>query len=459
MAITTQSSPELQAAQSYVNEVYETVKKRNPGESEFHQAVKEILDSLVPVFAKNPKYKNHAILERIVEPERLITFRVPWVDDQGNVQVNRGFRVQFNNAIGPYKGGLRFHPSVNASIIKFLGFEQIFKNSLTGQPIGGGKGGSDFDPKGKSDNEVMKFTQSFMTELSKYIGPDVDVPAGDIGVGAREIGFMFGQYKRLRGGNEAGVLTGKGLTYGGSLTRTEATGYGLVYFTDEMLKTKGESFAGKTVVVSGSGNVSIYAIEKAQQLGAKVVACSDSNGYVYDKNGINLDTVKRLKEVERKRIKEYVNEHPSAEYHEGCENIWNIPCDIALPCATQNEINEEAAKTLVANGVKFVAEGANMPSTLEAIEVYLSNDVYFGPAKAANAGGVAVSALEMAQNSARLAWSFEEVDAKLKDIMKNIYRNSVNAAEEYGHPGNLVVGSNIAGFLKVADTMVAHGVI
>lgn len=459
MAITTQSSPELQAAQSYVNEVYETVKKRNPGESEFHQAVKEILDSLVPVFAKNPKYKNHAILERIVEPERLITFRVPWVDDQGNVQVNRGFRVQFNSAIGPYKGGLRFHPSVNASIIKFLGFEQIFKNSLTGQPIGGGKGGSDFDPKGKSDNEVMKFTQSFMTELSKYIGPDVDVPAGDIGVGAREIGYMFGQYKRLRGGNEAGVLTGKGLTYGGSLTRTEATGYGLVYFTDEMLKTKGESFAGKTVVVSGSGNVSIYAIEKAQQLGAKVVACSDSNGYVYDKNGINLDTVKRLKEVERKRIKEYVNEHPSAEYHEGCENIWNIPCDIALPCATQNEINEEAAKTLVANGVKFVAEGANMPSTLEAIEVYLSNDVYFGPAKAANAGGVAVSALEMAQNSARLAWSFEEVDAKLKDIMKNIYRNSVNAAEEYGHPYNLVVGSNIAGFLKVADTMVAQGVI
>ncbi|WP_334072276.1 MULTISPECIES: NADP-specific glutamate dehydrogenase [Paenibacillus] len=459
MAITTQSSPELQVAQSYVNEVYETVKKRNPGESEFHQAVKEILDSLVPVFAKNPKYKDHAILERIVEPERLISFRVPWIDDQGNVQVNRGFRVQFNSAIGPYKGGLRFHPSVNASIIKFLGFEQIFKNSLTGQPIGGGKGGSDFDPKGKSDNEVMKFTQSFMTELSKYIGPDTDVPAGDIGVGAREIGFMFGQYKRLRGGNEAGVLTGKGLTYGGSLTRTEATGYGLVYFTDEMLKTKGESFAGKTVVVSGSGNVSIYAIEKAQQLGAKVVACSDSNGYVYDKNGINLDTVKRLKEVERKRIKEYVSEHPSAEYHEGCENIWSIPCDIALPCATQNEINEEAAKTLVANGVKFVAEGANMPSTLEAIEVYLSNDVYFGPAKAANAGGVAVSALEMAQNSARLAWSFEEVDAKLKDIMKNIYRNSVNAAEEYGHPGNLVVGSNIAGFLKVADTMVAHGVI
>lgn len=459
MAITQQTSPELQEAKQYVNEVYETVKKRNPGESEFHQAVKEILDSLTPVFAKNPKYRNNAILERIVEPERLITFRVPWVDDQGNVQVNRGFRVQFNSAIGPYKGGIRFHPSVNASIIKFLGFEQIFKNSLTGQPIGGGKGGSDFDPKGKSDNEVMRFTQSFMTELSKYIGPDTDVPAGDIGVGAREIGYMFGQYKRLRGGNEVGVLTGKGLTYGGSLARTEATGYGLVYFTAEMLKTKGESFNDKIVVVSGSGNVSTYAIQKAQELGAKVVACSDSNGYVYDKDGINLATVKRLKEVERKRIKEYVNEHPTAEYFEGCENIWNIPCDIALPCATQNEINEASAKKLVANGVKFVAEGANMPSTLEAIDVYLNNNVYFGPAKAANAGGVAVSALEMAQNSARLAWTFEEVDTRLQSIMKNIYSNTVHAAEEYGHAGNLVVGSNIAGFLKVADTMIAHGVI
>lgn len=457
MATTEQAN--LTSAQQYVNEVYETVKKRNPGESEFHQAVKEILDSLVPVFAKHPKYQNESILERIVEPERIISFRVPWVDDQGKVQVNRGFRVQFNSAIGPYKGGLRFHPSVNASIIKFLGFEQIFKNSLTGQPIGGGKGGSDFDPKGKSDREVMKFTQSFMTELSKYIGPDTDVPAGDIGVGAREIGYMFGQYKRLVGGNEAGVLTGKGLTYGGSLTRTEATGYGLVYFTQEMLKTKGESFTNKTVVVSGSGNVSIYAIEKAQQLGAKVVACSDSNGYVYDKDGINLDTVKRIKEVERKRISEYVKEHPTAQYVEGCQNIWKIPCDIALPCATQNEINEEAAKTLVANGVKYVAEGANMPSTLEAIEVYLSNDVYFGPAKAANAGGVAVSALEMAQNSARLAWTFEEVDTKLQNIMTNIYNNSVKAAEEYGHTGNLVVGSNIAGFLKVADTMIAHGVV
>ncbi|MDU4695131.1 MAG: NADP-specific glutamate dehydrogenase [Paenibacillus sp.] len=458
MALTQQREAGQEAARKYVNQVYETVQQRNPGELEFHQAVKEILDSLVPVFAKHPKYQEQGILERIVEPERMISFRVPWVDDQGKVQVNRGFRVQFNSAIGPYKGGLRFHPSVNGSIIKFLGFEQIFKNSLTGQPIGGGKGGSDFDPKGKSDLEVMRFTQSFMTELSKYIGPDTDVPAGDIGVGAREIGYMFGQYKRLYG-NETGVLTGKGLTYGGSLTRTEATGYGLVYFTSEMLASRGDSFAGKTVVVSGSGNVSIYAIEKAQQLGAKVVACSDSNGYIYDKSGINLETVKRLKEVERKRIKEYVNEHPTAEYVEGCQNIWNIPCDIALPCATQNEINEAAAKQMVANGVKYVAEGANMPSTLEAIEVYLDNGIYFGPAKAANAGGVAVSALEMAQNSARLAWTFEEVDAKLKDIMHNIYQSSVNAAEEFGYTDNLVVGSNIAGFLKVADAMLAHGIV
>ncbi|MBS5912576.1 NADP-specific glutamate dehydrogenase [Paenibacillus macerans] len=457
MAITQQNEA-LEQASRYVAEVYEAVQKRNPGEHEFHQAVKEILDSLVPVFAKHPKYQESGILERIVEPERLISFRVPWVDDQGKVRVNRGFRVQFNSAIGPYKGGLRFHPSVNASIIKFLGFEQIFKNSLTGLPIGGGKGGSDFDPKGKSELEVMRFTQSFMTELAKYIGPDMDVPAGDIGVGGREIGYMFGQYKRLYG-SETGVLTGKGLTYGGSLTRTEATGYGLVYFTAEMLASKGETFEGKTVVVSGSGNVSIYAIEKAQQLGAKVVACSDSNGYVYDPNGIDLKTVKRLKEVERKRIKEYVNEHPGAEYHEGCRNIWSIPCDIALPCATQNEIDEAAAKQLVAGGVKFVAEGANMPSTLEAIEVYLNSGVYFGPAKAANAGGVAVSALEMAQNSARLSWTFEEVDEKLKGIMKNIYANSVKAAEEFGHPGNLVVGSNIAGFLKVADAMLAHGVV
>lgn len=450
---------EMQDAENYVNEVYESVKKRNPNESEFHQAVKEIFSSLVPVFAKYPKYMENGILERIVEPERMITFRVPWVDDQGKVRVNRGFRVQFNSAIGPYKGGLRFHPSVNASIIKFLGFEQIFKNSLTGQPIGGGKGGADFDPKGKSDGEIMRFTQSFMTELSKYIGPDIDVPAGDIGVGAREIGFMFGQYKRIRGGYEAGVLTGKGLGYGGSLARTEATGYGTVYFVEEMLKDKGLSFKGSTVIVSGSGNVSIYAIEKATQLGAKVVACSDSNGYVFDKNGINLETVKRLKEVERKRISEYVNEHPHAEYYEGCSGIWSIPCDIALPCATQNEIDEEAAKTLVANGVKAIGEGANMPSTLEAIDVFLNNGILFGPAKAANAGGVAVSALEMAQNSMRQSWTFEEVDAKLYEIMKNIYRNSVQAAEEFGYPGNLVVGANIAGFIKVADAMMVQGII
>ncbi|CAM3370987.1 NADP-specific glutamate dehydrogenase [Marinicrinis lubricantis] len=457
--VTAMSEQNQAAAKQYVQSVYETVIKRNPHESEFHQAVKEILDSLVPVFAKHPKYMEHGILERIVEPERVITFRVPWVDDSGKVQVNRGFRVQFNSAIGPYKGGLRFHPSVNASIIKFLGFEQIFKNSLTGQPIGGGKGGSDFDPKGKSDNEVMRFTQSFMTELYRHIGPDIDVPAGDIGVGGREIGFMFGQYKRIRGGNEAGVLTGKGLLYGGSLTRTEATGYGCVYFVDEMLKAKGLSFKDSKVVVSGSGNVSIYAIEKAHQLGATVVACSDSGGYVYDPNGINLDTVKRLKEVERKRISEYVKEHPQAVYTEGCEGIWTIPCDIALPCATQNEINEQSAKTLVENGVKAIGEGANMPSTLEAIDVFLNAGVLFGPAKAANAGGVAVSALEMAQNSARLSWSFEEVDAKLNDIMKNIYENSVKAAEEYGYSGNLVVGANIAGFIKVADAMIAQGVV
>ncbi|MED4403443.1 NADP-specific glutamate dehydrogenase [Metabacillus fastidiosus] len=448
-----------QVAKNYVEEVFATIQKRNPNENEFHQAVKEIFDSLVPVFAKHPKYMESGILERISEPERLITFRVPWVDDNGKVHVNRGFRVQFNSAIGPYKGGLRFHPSVNASIIKFLGFEQIFKNSLTGQPIGGGKGGSDFDPKGKSDNEIMRFTQSFMTELCKYIGPDADVPAGDIGVGAREVGYMFGQYKRIRGGYEAGVLTGKGLGYGGSLGRTEATGYGTVYFVQEMLKDAGSSFEGSTVVVSGSGNVSTYAIEKAQSLGAKVVACSDSGGYVYDPNGINLATVKQIKEVERKRISEYVNVHPHAEYHEGCTGIWSIPCDIALPCATQNEINEESAKLLVANGVKAVGEGANMPSTLEAIEVFLTNSVLFGPAKAANAGGVAVSALEMAQNSMRLAWTFEEVDAKLHDIMVNIYKSAVNAANEYGYPGNLVVGANIAGFLKVADAMMAQGVI
>ncbi len=450
---------EMQEAQKYVQQVYETVKKRNPSEIEFHQAVKEILDSLVPVFAKHPKYKEAAILERLVEPERMITFRVPWVNDQGQVQVNRGFRVQFNSAIGPYKGGLRFHPSVNASIIKFLGFEQIFKNSLTGQPIGGGKGGSDFDPKGKSDAEVMRFCQSFMTELYRHIGPDTDVPAGDIGVGGREIGYMYGQYKRIRGGYEAGVLTGKGVIYGGSLARTEATGYGNVYFVHEMMKDNGLSYEGSTVVVSGSGNVSIYAMQKSIELGAKVIACSDSDGYVYDPNGINVATVKRLKEVERKRISEYVTEHPQAKYVPGCADIWSIPCDIALPCATQNEIDEDAAKLLVSNGVKAVGEGANMPSTLEAIEVFLNNKVLFAPAKAANAGGVGVSALEMAQNSARLSWSFDEVDSKLHEIMHNIYLNSVKASEEYGYPGNLVVGANIAGFLRVADAMLVQGVI
>lgn len=446
-------------ATQYVHSVYETVVKRNPHEAEFHQAVKEIFDSLIPVFAQHPEYIEHNILERISEPERVVTFRVPWVDDNGKVRVNRGFRVQFNSALGPYKGGIRFHPSVNASIIKFLGFEQIFKNSLTGQPIGGGKGGSDFDPKGKSDNEIMRFTQSFMTELYKYIGPDIDVPAGDIGVGAREIGYMFGQYKRIRGGNEAGVLTGKGIGYGGSLARKEATGYGCVYFVHEMLTSRGLSFKDSTVVVSGSGNVSIYAIEKAQQLGAKVVACSDSDGYIYDPDGLNLETVKRLKEVERKRIKEYVLEHPHAVYTEGCEGIWSIPCDIALPCATQNEIDEPSARKLVAGGVKAIGEGANMPSTLEAIDVFLKAGVLFAPAKAANAGGVAVSALEMAQNSMRLSWTFEEVDAKLHDIMRNIYNNCVQAADRYGYSGNLVVGANIAGFVKVAEAMIAQGVV
>jgi len=446
-------------AEQYVQSVYEAVVKRNPHEKEFHQAVKEILDSLTPVFERHPKYRQHAILERIVEPERVIYFRVPWMDDNGKIHVNRGYRVQFNSALGPYKGGIRFHPSVNSSIIKFLGFEQVFKNSLTGQPIGGGKGGADFDPKGKSEAEIMRFTQSFMTELYKYIGPDEDVPAGDIGVGGREIGYMFGQYKRIKGGHEAGVLTGKGIIYGGSLTRTEATGYGCVYFVNEMLESKGLSFQDSTVIVSGSGNVSIYAMEKAMQLGAKVVACSDSNGYVYDPQGINLNTVKRLKEVERKRIKEYVKEHPHAIYTEGCEGIWTIECDIALPCATQNEIDEKAARMLVANGVKAIGEGANMPSTLEAIEVFLENKVLFGPAKAANAGGVAVSALEMAQNSMRTSWTFEEVDERLHNIMRNIYHSTVRAAERYGHSGNLVVGANIAGFIRVADAMIAQGVV
>lgn len=443
---------------AYLAEVYENCAKRNAGESEFLQAVKEVLESLEPVVEKRPDIVKAGIIDRLVEPERQIQFRVSWVDDNGKVQVNRGYRVQFNSAIGPYKGGLRLHPSVCASVIKFLGFEQIFKNSLTSLPIGGGKGGSDFDPKGKSDAEVMRFCQSFMTELSKHIGADTDVPAGDIGVGAREIGYMFGQYKRLR--NEfTGVLTGKGLSYGGSLARTEATGYGLCYFTDEMIKCmKNESFKGKTVVISGSGNVAIYATQKATELGGKVVALSDSNGYIYDPNGINLDVVKQIKEVERGRIKEYVSRVDGATYTEGCKGIWTIPCDIALPCATQNELDGESADTLIKNGVFAVAEGANMPSTPDAVEKFLAAGVLFGPAKAANAGGVATSALEMSQNSERLSWTFEEVDAKLKGIMVNIFHNAFDAAKEYGHEGNLVSGANIAGFLKVADAMMWQGV-
>ena len=443
---------------SYVQGVYDKVCERNKGESEFLQAVKEVLESLEPVLEKRPDLVEAGILERIVEPERQIMFRVSWVDDNGKVQVNRGYRIQFNSAIGPYKGGLRLHPSVNASVIKFLGFEQIFKNSLTTLPMGGGKGGSDFDPKGKSDGEVMRFCQAFMTELSKHIGADTDVPAGDIGTGAREIGFMFGQYKRLR--NEfTGVLTGKGLSYGGSLARTEATGYGLCYFTEEMLNCmKNDSFKGKIVVISGSGNVAIYANQKATELGAKVVAMSDSNGYIYDANGINLDVVKQIKEVERGRIKEYCDRVQGAEYHEGCKDIWGIKCDIALPCATQNELDGDAADKLIANGVMAVAEGANMPSTPEAIEKFLAKGILFGPAKAANAGGVATSGLEMAQNSARYSWTFEEVDAKLHSIMKTIFHNSFDAAKEYGMEGNLVAGANIAGFLKVADAMKWQGV-
>ena len=441
----------------YIDRVMQTVIDRNPNEPEFHQAVREVLSSLKPVIEKHPEYEKNAILERIVEPDRLITFKVPWVDDKGEYHVNRGFRVQFNNAIGPYKGGLRLHPSVYQGIIKFLGFEQCFKNSLTGLPIGGGKGGSDFDPKGKSDREIMAFCQSFMTELYRYIGADVDVPAGDIGVGAREIGYLYGQYKRITGLYE-GVLTGKGLTYGGSLARKEATGFGLVYFTREMLASKGESFKGKTVVVSGSGNVAIYANQKATQLGGKVIAMSDSNGYIVDENGIDLDAIKQIKEVRRGRIKEYVADHPTATYHEGSKGIWTVKCDIALPCATQNELDLDGAKALVANGVFAVAEGANMPSTLEATEYFQEHGVLFGPAKAANAGGVATSALEMSQNSMRLSWTFEEVDEKLNGIMVGIYNNASKAAEECGMPGNLVVGANVAGFLKIADAMMAQGV-
>lgn len=442
---------------SYVDSVLAELIKRNPGEPEFHQAATEVLNSLKPIIEKDERYQNVALLERLVEPERVIMFRVPWVDDAGKVHVNKGYRVQFSSAIGPYKGGLRFHPSVNLGVIKFLGFEQIFKNSLTGLPIGGGKGGSDFDPKGKSDNEVMRFCQSFMTELCKYIGADVDVPAGDIGVGGREIGFLYGQYKKITGKYE-GVLTGKGLTYGGSLVRTQATGYGLVYIVDEMLKAAGKDIAGQTVVISGSGNVAIYAAEKAMQLGAKVVTLSDSNGWVYDKDGIDLDAVKEIKEVKRGRIKEYLQYRPNAEYHEG-KGVWSVKCDIALPCATQNELLEDDAKALVANGCYAVGEGANMPSSLEAIDVFLKNGVLFAPAKAANAGGVATSALEMSQNSQRLSWTFEEVDAKLKGIMVNIYKEMAAAAKEYGYENNFVVGANIAGFKKVADAMLAQGIV
>ena len=443
---------------SYVDEIYAKVVEQNPGEAEFHQAVKEVLDSLrLVIDANEEKYRSVSLLERLVEPERIISFRVPWVDDKGNVQVNKGYRVQFNSAIGPYKGGLRLHPSVNQGILKFLGFEQVFKNSLTGLPIGGGKGGSNFDPKGKSDREVMAFCQSFMTELHKYIGADQDDLAGDIGVGGREIGFLYGQYKRLTGLYE-GVLTGKGLTYGGSLARTQATGYGLIYILDEMLKHNNKELAGKTVLISGSGNVAIYATEKAQQLGAKVVAMSDSNGYVYDKDGIKLDVVKQIKEVRRGRIKEYVAEVPTAVYTEG-KGIWTVPCDIALPCATQNELNLEDAKALKANGCFCVAEGANMPSTREATDFFLENGMLFMPGKAANAGGVATSALEMSQNSQRLSWTFEEVDAKLKDIMVNIYAKVSDAAERYGVAGNYVAGANIAGFEKVAEAMIAQGIV
>ncbi len=443
---------------SYLINLLETVKKRNRGESEFIQAVTEVIETLEPVIERRPDFVKAGVLERLVEPERQIIFRVPWVDDNGNVQVNRGFRVQYNSAIGPYKGGLRLHPSVYLGIIKFLGFEQVFKNSLTTLPMGGGKGGSDFDPKGKSDGEIMRFCQSFMTELYRHIGPDCDVPAGDIGTGAREIGYMFGQYKRLA--NEfTGVLTGKGIAFGGSLARTEATGYGLCYFTREMLKANGKSFEGSTVVISGSGNVAIYAAQKATEMGAKVVSLSDSNGYIYDSNGIDIELVKQLKEVERKRIKEYVITHPDAVYTEGCSGIWTIPCDIALPCATQNEKDRASAEIHVKNGCYAVSEGANMPSTPEAIEVYLKNGILYGPAKAANAGGVAVSGLEMSQNSARLSWTFQEVDNRLNDIMVGIFKSCDAAAKEYGMEGNYMAGANIAGFLRVAEAMKAQGCV
>ena len=443
---------------SYVDEIIAQVIEQNPSEPEFHQAVREVLDSLrVVVDAHEDEYRRNALLERLVNPERQIKFRVPWIDDNGQAHINTGYRVQFNSAIGPYKGGLRLHPSVNLGIIKFLGFEQVFKNSLTGLPIGGGKGGSDFDPKGKSDREIMAFCQSFMLELYRYIGADTDVPAGDIGTGAREIGYMFGQYKRIKGLFE-GVLTGKGLTYGGSLARTEATGYGLLYITEEMLKCNGIELRGKTIAVSGSGNVATYAIEKALSLGGKVVTASDSSGFVYDPDGIDVATLKQIKEVRRARISEYAKECPNAKFYEG-KKVWGVPCDIALPCATQNELGAEDAKELIKNGCIAVGEGANMPSTTEATEVFLQNKILFAPGKAANAGGVATSALEMSQNSARVSWPFEKVDHQLNNIMINIYHNMANAAKEYGHEDNFVVGANIAGFLKVADAMMAQGIV
>ncbi len=441
----------------YVKRVYAQVEQRDGDQPEFLQAVREVLETLEPVVARHPEYEANAVLERFVEPERVVKFRVVWMDDEGKPQINRGYRVQFNSAIGPYKGGLRFHPTVTESVIKFLGFEQILKNSLTTLPMGGGKGGSDFNPKGRSDAEVMRFCQAFMTELQRHIGQFTDVPAGDINVGAREIGYLYGQYKRIRD-EYSGVLTGKGLEFGGSLARTEATGYGLCYYTQEALRVlRGDSFEGKTVAISGSGNVAIFATEKAQALGAKVVTVSDSNGYIYDPNGIQLDVVKDIKLGHRGRIKEYAERVPGSEYHEGCKGVWTVKCDIALPCATQNEIDEESAKALVANGCTVVCEGANMPSTPEAIEVYKANNVLYGPAKAANAGGVAVSGLEMSQNSYRLAWSFEETDAKLKGIMESIVANTLAAAKEYGEEGDLMAGANIAGFVKVADAMVAQG--
>ena len=442
---------------SYVNKVLEELKAKNPNQPEFHQAVTEVLDSLSVVFDKHPEYEARGLLDMLVEPERTILFRVPWVDDNGVVRVNKGYRVQYNSAIGPYKGGLRFHPSVNLSILKFLGFEQIFKNSLTGLPIGGGKGGSDFDPKGKSENEIMRFCQAFMAELYRHIGADTDVPAGDIGVGGREIGYMFGYYKKLAN-EHVGVLTGRGLSYGGSLARKEATGFGLVYLASEMLTHFGSSISGKTVVVSGSGNVAIYAAVKATELGGKVVAMSDSNGYIYDKNGIDIELIKEIKEVKRGRIKEYLAKHPDAVYGDNCRDIWTVKCDVALPCATQNELDEKGAAALIKNGVIAVAEGANMPTTLEATKLLQGAGVLFAPGKAANAGGVATSALEMAQSSGRMFWSFEEVDAKLKGIMKNIFKNISSAAAEYGQPKNLVLGANIAAFKKIADAMMAQGI-